>query len=259
MTRAKTRLIGAAILCVLLTACLALAKSKAKFPDYTGYVNDYVGILSNSDRTTLTALLGELEKKTGVQMAVAIVKTTSPVDLETYSVELAQKWGVGKKATDEGLLVLLVTGDRKFRIEVGYGLEGKLTDGKAGRIADAYIMPYLEKNKFAEGMVVGTTALAHELAAAYGKKLSGKPPTPVPGVARRGRGACGGLLVPLIFILLFGLRRGLLFGLLFGGMGGRRGFWSGGSGFGGGSGGFSGGFGGFGGGSFGGGGVSRSF
>lgn len=257
MTDCRSRRIGVFALSLVLATSLAICASEAKFPSYAGYINDYVGILSSADEAKLTQLLGELDNKTGVQMAVAIVKTTAPLDLETYSVELAQKWSVGKKATDEGLLVLLVTDDRRFRIEIGYGLEDKLTDGKAGRITDAYVIPYLRDNKFSEGIVVGTTALAHELASAYGKKLSGKaPPPPTTG---GGFGACGGLLLPLVFILLFGLRRGLFLAFLFGGLGGRRSFWSGGSRFGGGSGGFSGGFGGFGGGSFGGGGVSRSF
>ncbi len=249
---------AAASLCLILAASVALSGS-VEFPAYKGYVNDYVGLIKHSDEVKLTALLGELEKKTTAQVAVAIVHTTAPLDLETYSVDLAQEWGVGQKAKDNGVLILVAKDDRKMRIEVGYGLEAKFTDGMAGRMMRQYFLPYFKEGRFAQGTVLGTTAVAKHVASIYGVKLEGLRALPKVGALRQPRPAfgCGAFgLLPLL-ILLVGFRlfwRLLFFGSLFG-LGSRGGFWSGG----GSSGGFSGGFGGFGGGSFGGGGASGSW
>ena len=259
MRRSSKRLVTAALLCLLMAASLALARS-VKFPQYTGYVNDYVGLLKQSDKAKLTALFSELDKKTTAQVAVAIVKTTAPLDLETYSVDLAQEWGIGRKGKDNGALILIAKDDRKMHIAVGYGLEPKFTDGMAGRIIREYFLPHFKEGRFGYGTVVGTTAVATHVASIYGVKLESAgalPKVDTPRSARRGLG-CGalGILPLLILLMLFrGFGRFFLLGSLLG-MGRRGGFWSGGGGS---SGGFGGGFGGFGGGSFGGGGASGSW
>jgi len=254
-----SKLWAAVSLCLILAASVALSGS-VEFPAYKGYVNDYIGLIKHSDEVKLTALLGELEKKTTAQVALVIVHTTAPLDLETYSVELAQEWGVGQKGKDNGALILIAKDDRRMRIEVGYGLEAKFTDGMAGRITRQYFLPYFKEGRFAQWIVVGTTAVAQHVASIYGVKLAGLAGLPkVEAMRRQHRPAfgCGAFgLLPLL-ILLVGFRlfwRLFLFGSLFG-LGSRGGFWSGG----GSSGGFSGGFGGFGGGSFGGGGASGSW
>ena len=250
---------AAASLCLILAASVALAGS-VEFPAFRGYVNDYVGLIKHSDEVKLTALLGELEKKTTAQVAVVMVHTTAPLDLDTYSVELAQKWGIGQKGKDNGVLILIAKDDRKMRIEVGYGLEAKFTDGMAGRMMRQYFLSYFKDGRFAQGTVLGTTAVAKHVASIYGVKLEGLAALPKVDALRRqpvhgfGCGAFG--LLPLFILLVFFRMfwRLLFFGSLFG-SGRRGGFWSGG----GSSGGFSGGFGGFGGGSFGGGGASGSW
>jgi uncharacterized protein len=180
-------------------------------------------------------------------------------------VDLFKEWGIGKKEKDNGVLILIAKNDRKMRIEVGYGLEPKFTDGMTGRIIREHFTQYFKQDGYGYGTVVGTTAVANHVASIYGVKVTGttsdlKAPPSRQG-RRRGLG-CGalGLLPILILLMLFRVFWRILFwGGLFGGLGRRGGFWSGGSGFGGGSGGFSGGFGGFGGGMSGGGGASGSW
>ncbi|MCD6327538.1 TPM domain-containing protein [bacterium] len=257
MTNWRGRFLCGILLCLLIALVVPAVHAKAELPAFKGYVNDYVGLLDANHEKYLTNLLGELDKKTGAQVAVAIIKSTAPLDLETYSVDLAQKWGIGKKGKDNGVLVLVARDDRRMRIEVGYGLEPKFTDGQSGRIIRSAFTPYFKQNRYSEGILIGTTAVAQHIASIYGVTLSGAS-TGVKKPTTRHRAACGGLLLPLLFILFFG-RRGFLGMLLFGSLLGRRGgFWSGG-GSGGSGGGFGGGFGGFGGGSFGGGGASGSW
>lgn len=254
----SSRLLIATALCLLLALSLVSAAS-AKFPKYTNYVNDYTGLIKESDKAKLNALLAELDKKTTAQVAVALISTTAPLDLETYSVDLAQEWGMGRKGKDNGVLILIAKDDRKMRIEVGYGLEGKFTDGIAGRIIRDQFTPYFKEGKYGYGTVAGTTAVAQHVASIYGAKLtglSGLPQARRPAEKGFGCGAMG--LLPIFILLLFfrlGLFRFFLLASLLG-SGRRGGFWSGGGHS---SGGFGGGFGGFGGGSFGGGGASGSW
>ncbi|MBN2208502.1 MAG: TPM domain-containing protein [Candidatus Coatesbacteria bacterium] len=259
MKRLSPRLVKTIAFSLLLVVAYAFAAG-VEFPQYTGYVNDYVGLLNQSDKAKLTALLTELDKKTTAQVAVVIVGSTEPLDLETYAVDLAQEWGVGRKGKDNGVLILIAKDDRKMHIAVGYGLEPKFTDGMAGRIIRDYFTPNFKQGRFGYGTAVGTTAVANHVASIYGVKLESAgelPKVTAPGPGRRGVG-CGplGFLPLLIVLLLFrGFWRFFLLGSLLGG-GRRGGFWSGGGGS---SGGFGGGFGGFGGGSFGGGGASGSW
>jgi len=256
MRSAKAALPAVAFLLLIVMTWSAGAE-RVEFPEPKGYVNDYVGVLKQVDLAKLSALLEELEKKTTAEVAVVLIETTAPLDLETYSVELAQKWGIGKRGKDNGALILVAIKDRRVRIEVGYGLEPKLTDGLCGRLIRKYFVPFFKEGRYSDGVLVGTTAVAGQIASFYGVRLTGENPA---RNIRRPRGigyGCGALsILPLlIFMMLFGVFRGLFFWGLLGGLG-RGGFWSGGS-FG--SGGFSGGFGGFGGGSFGGGGASGSW
>ncbi len=183
-------------------------------------------------------------------MAVVTVKTTSPLTIEQYAVELFQKWGIGKKGADNGILVLVAVADRKVRIEVGYGLEGAVTDLESKMIIEDYMIPAFKKGAYDAGVSACVVSLAKLISAEYGVKLAVDTKLAgAPGRARRAS-AGGGLLTLLLFILIFGFRFGTIFFL----MGSGRGYWSGG-----GRGSFGGGFGGFGGGLSGGGGASGSW
>jgi len=234
-------------------------------PPLAGPVVDRVGVLSAGARKKIEALALELEQKTGAEMAVLIVETTAPEDVFDYGMRVAETWELGKQGRDDGLLLVIATGDRKLHFLTGYGLEGILPDGRLGRIRDAYLVPAFRAGDFDAGVSSALRAAAEVIAADAGVTLSGEPARPPRSERERERGiGPAGLLFLLAFFLLPLLRvlrggrrrrRGyapILFG---GGLGG------GGGGGGGGAGGWGGGCGGGcgGGGGFGGGGAGGSW
>ncbi len=227
--------------------------SKAyNIPKPLGYVNDYAHILKPETVRKLNRILAELKEKTGVEIAVVTVKKVEGGDIFDYSVELFEKWGVGQKGKDNGVLFLVDVGDRKLRIDTGYGMEGILPDGLLGRIRDRYIIPYFKMGDYDKGVLNGVLAIVSVIEKSYHVKITGNfKPKP----AKKGLS-----LVDIILIIgLFFLIGPYLFPLFVGGvLGGYRSGWDGGLG-GGFGGGLGGGFGGFGGGSTGGGGVGGSW
>jgi uncharacterized protein len=133
-------------------------------PSYSGYINDYAGVLNQAETARLEELAKKLAGKTGAEMAVAIVKTAAPADPKTYAHELFNKWGLGQKGKDNGLLICLALEERRVEIEVGYGLEGVINDAKAGAILDKYVIPYFKQGQYGEGLYNGAAALAAEIA-----------------------------------------------------------------------------------------------
>ena len=137
------------------------------------YVNDYANILSSDTEEYIMNMNIELQKKTGAQIVVVTVSSLEGQSIEEYATELFRQFGIGDKNKNNGVLLLCSTGDRLFRIEVGYGLEGRLTDGKTGRIQDNYIIPYLKNNNYDYGIRNGFTAILNEVASEYGVTISG--------------------------------------------------------------------------------------
>jgi uncharacterized protein len=239
----------------------------------TGYVTDLAGVIRADKTASLETLCAELEQKTGAQLGIVTVRSLEGESVETYAVDLFKQLGIGSKKSNRGVLLLLAPNERKYRIEVGYGLEPVINDARAGDAGRAMV-PYLRQGDYGQAVEAGAWQLAKYIADDAGVTLSGRPPAP----QHRSEGDGGGSLVFWLVvgvIILFsimgrfssgrgsGSGSGLLWFLL--GMlansGGRsRGGWGGGA-FGGGSGGWSGGggFGGFGGGSSGGGGASGSW
>jgi uncharacterized protein len=236
------------------------ASAQIKVVPFKNYVSDYVGVIPDNIESQLNGLLSQLEKKTGAQIAVVVVKSTDGVPAADYAVEFGQKWGVGKKGKDNGVVFLAAVQDRKMFIATGYGVEPILPDSKVGRIRDQVILPSFRKGDMASGIVNGTLNLAQEIAQAEGLSIKDLAPNlRAPGPAKRrrsGRSLLGGL--PLLLLFLFMLlgrgRLGFLPFLLLGSGMRRSGY---GGGFGGG--GFGGGFGGGLGGGFGGGGAGGSW
>ncbi len=258
---------------ILLGAALWVAAEPIASLRATNYVNDFAGVLDAATLASLNDLCQQVDQKAHGQIAVVTVKTTDGEDVFSYAVDLYQKWGIGKKGSDRGVMILLATQDRKFGASVGYGLEPILPDGKIGGFRREAV-PYLARGDYAEGLSLMTSAIADVIAKDAGVTLNTqfrRPVTrrpPAPGVAL----VWIGILV-VIFIVIPILRAifrggrggrggggsgfwsGLLWGMLLNNMGGGRGGGYGGGGFGGfGGGGGGGGFGGFGGGSTGGGG-----
>ncbi|OGO17872.1 MAG: hypothetical protein A2Z02_01275 [Chloroflexi bacterium RBG_16_48_7] len=129
------------------------------YPDYQGYVNDFAGLLPADNRTQLETQLARLDKDTTVQIAVVTINSLEGNTVEEYAVALFEKWKIGQKGKDNGILLLVAKEDRKLRIEVGYGLEAIITDGRAGRIRDNDILPYFKKDDYTQGIVRGVNAL----------------------------------------------------------------------------------------------------
>ncbi len=223
----------------------------------TDYVNDFAHVLDQNTVAQLDNICQQIDQKAHAQIAVVTIKSLDGSDIESYAVDLFHKWGIGSKATDHGVLILLATQDHRYRIEVGYGLEPILPDGKVGAIGREAV-PLLRQNDFNGAVLLMTTRVAQVVAQDAGIQLTGTTEPAAPAREPNKGLSIGGIIAIIIIVLIVlftPLGRLLLLGLLFGGGGGGGGGFGGG-GFGGGGGG---GFGGFGGGSSGGGGASGSW
>lgn len=141
----------------------AVVSYAAKFPKATGYVNDFAGVIEDSKQREIESLLRDVEKKTTTEIVIAAVPKCAPMDSFTYRTELFKEWGIGKSKKDNGLLLLLCMEERRIEIEVGYGLEGVITDGIAGEILDKYVKPDFKEGKFGEGFLRGAHAIASKI------------------------------------------------------------------------------------------------
>jgi uncharacterized protein len=256
--------------CVAVTLCAAQGFA-AEVPALSGRVNDQARVLSEQTRQRLTNRLAAYEQSTGHQLAVLTVPTLDGDPIEDFSIRVVEAWKLGRKDRDDGILLLVASGDKKVRIEVGYGLEGDLPDAAAGRIIRDVMAPHFRRGDFDTGISAAVDAIlaktggesldAGGTTASQDKQRVVKQPRAAPvGVL----GWIGWILSTLFKLAFFGVFVVIVVVLAFinmfggGGRGGRsRGFYVGGGGFGSGGGGFGGG-GGFsgGGGSFGGGGAS---
>lgn len=238
-----------------------------------GYVNDFAGVLSAQAKEKLAALCAEVDQKTKEQIAVVTVSSLEGQPVEQFSIDLATQWGVGPKQQARGIMILLAPNDRKYRIEVGYGLEAILPDGKVGGFGREAV-PFLQRSDYDGAALLLTQRVAAVIAADQKVTLDASsevsPEVSPPGPESRNGPIPLGNLVGMFFLVIFLVFPflGFLLRLLFGSsINSRRrgggmwmgGPWYGGGGFGGGGGGGGGGFGGFGGGSFGGGGASGSW
>ncbi len=137
------------------------------FPDHTGYKIDYVGLVDSSSRSDLENLCSRVENDTGSEIAVVIVDSLQGITEEEYAVRLFEKWGIGKEKEDNGILILICTegevGNRPLRIEVGYGLEGVITDLEAGRIVNEIIVPNFSDGNFYTGLNSAIITIADQI------------------------------------------------------------------------------------------------
>jgi uncharacterized protein len=255
-------LLAAGFLLFATQVCAQILQTKPQ-----GYVDDFAGVLSQSARDQLTLLCTEVDQKAHAQIAVVTVKSLDGRPIEDYSIDLATKWGIGPKQSASGILILFAIDDHKNRIEVGYGLESILPDGKTGSFLREAV-PLLRAGNYDGALLLITRRVADVIAQDRGVTLTSLQSVPRSPPPRRNSGNDAGSGVIAIFIVIFLIF--LIYNLAKAGGGGRRGgggWWIGpmmgggfgGGGFGGGGSGGGGGFGGFGGGSFGGGGASGSW
>ncbi len=228
--------------------------AKGNIPKPVGYINDFAHILKPDTVKKLSSILLELKRKTGVEFSVVTIKKLKNNDIFDYSVEMFEKWGIGEKGKDNGILFLVDVGDKKLRIDTGYGMEGILPDGLLGRIRDKYIIPYFKKGEYNKGVLNGVMAIVSIITKSYHVNITGSF-KPKPAKTKRGISLIDIILIigMMLFISPY------IFPFFVGGvLGGYRSDWD--NGLGGGfGGGLGGGFGGFGGGSTGGGGVGGSW
>jgi uncharacterized protein len=220
-------------------------------------VVDLAGIIDDSIKSKLNGYLRELEHKTTAQVAVLTIKSLEGQSLEDFSITIAHdKWKLGQRGKDNGVLMLISLAEKKYRIEVGYGLEGILPDSLVGGIGRQYLVPYFRKGDYSSGIYAAALIIANEIAGDAGVKISGLPAVKKSRQSQTGKkssGPIGKIMSLLIFLVIFFIfirnPRSFLAFMLLSAMGGRSGHWGrSGGGFGGGGGSFGGGGGGFGGG-----------
>lgn len=253
--------------CALLCCLSALASAvdwKAYKPQ--GYVSDFAGVVDAQSKTALEQYAGAVERATGAQMALVTIPTLEQEPIEDVANTLYRAWGIGQKGKNEGILLLLVTRERRSRLEVGYGLEPILPDGFSGSILRE-MRPALRQGQYGEAMMAAAQQIGSTIAHAKNVSLNANLPRRVrssqPGDSIPWPLILGGILL-LFWLVRAGGRRGgggfggFLTGMILGNMMSRSSYGGRSSG---GFGGFDsgGGFGGFGGGDSGGGGASSSW
>ena len=256
-----------------------------------GFVNDFAGLLTAESKNALEQKLTAFKNESSFEISVATISFLEGESIEMYSIQLAREWGIGQKGKNTGVLILIAPNDRQARIEVGYGLEGALTDAQASAIVRNIMIPVFAKGNYEKGIIDGVDAVIGVVRGEINDSLMGNDKNnSILWNFFRGIGGQAIFVIFLVIIsvlastkswwlggvfglvagIIIGIFTGLLIGIIYtivltalgllidyvvskrGGPGGRGGFWGG---FGGGSMG-GGGFGGFGGGSFGGGGAS---
>jgi uncharacterized protein len=222
------------ILLPLLACLLPLNVAALEVPELSGYVNDLAGMITPATEQKINTFLRNFEASDSTQLVLLTIDSLEGEPIEDYSLSVAESWGIGRKGKDNGALLLIAKQDRKVRIEVGYGLEGRLTDLLTGRIIDNEITPRFKAGDFEGGIIAGVTAMVEAVRGEY------------QGTGNTTRKKQRNPLGALALLLFLGPGLMLLSGRGRHGRHRRGGFWIG--GFGGGGGGFGGGGGGFGGG-----------
>ena len=263
-SRRRNLALRALLMLLLIAPLLLVLTAKAeKVSDLkpTGYVNDFAGVLSSATRSQLETLCTQVDRQAHAQIAVVTIKTTGDDTIDDFAVRLEQKWKVGAKATDKGLLLLIATDDHHYRFEVGYGLEPILPDGVVGSIGREMV-PYLRQGDYDAAVTLGVQKTAGIIAKNAGVTLQAADQNPVPQRKPHPLLGLRDILLVIFVIFVFisllrsgssgwaGFLLGTILGNMLGGGGGRGGFGDGGGG---------GSFGGFGGGGSGGGGASGSW
>ena len=243
--------IGAGVTACLLAFAVGIAALAANFPALAGRVVDQANILPADQQVALEAKLADLESKSGIQLVVATVASLDGQEIEPYANELFRAWKLGERTKNNGVLLLVAPKERRVRIEVGYGLEGTLTDALSQVIITNAIAPRFKSGDFAGGITRGIDDIITVLttdASEWQKRPSLRVDRD-PAAGGVNWLAVVGIIVVLGLMIVSPAFRWFVLGMLMAGRGGS-------GGFGGGSGGRSGrGFGG-GGGSSGGGGAS---
>jgi len=203
------RLVCAALLALALP--FGAARADVPVPPVKARVTDLTGTLSTQQKSELEARIAAYEARRGSQLAVLMLPTTKPEEIEQYSIRVAEAWKIGRKGVDDGLILVVAKNDRRLRIEVGYGLEGVIPDSAARRVIDERITPRFREGDFYGGVRDGVDQL---IKLAEGEKL------PAPQAAGGGGDASAGMMtyfIPMIIaVMVIGGILRMVFGRLVG-------------------------------------------
>lgn len=166
------------------------------------YVVDEAGVVDERFEQALNARLRELEQKTGAQMIVLVAPTTGGVPIEEFALKQAEAWKLGRKGTDDGLLLAVALRERAYRFEVGYGLEPIVPDSFVGTVGRRLLVPAFRRGAYGEGIYAAVISVTDVIAQARGVTL-GAPAEPVPRPRKQSRGNPLGAAFIIFFAFLF--------------------------------------------------------
>lgn len=177
MKKIKSTLIFTLVLSLLFSLsafAFSFSFSSNEFPEPTSdfFVNDFADVIDADVEAELLQIGASLYSQTTAQVVVVTVDSLDGYEVGEYALELGREWGVGTEDADNGVVLLMSVGDREITIQVGYGLEGAITDGKAGQILDNYAIPYLSQDDFSTGLAEAYKAIVSVVCDEYGVELS---------------------------------------------------------------------------------------
>ncbi len=176
-----------------------------EYPQPAGFVTDYAGVIDDTTEARISTRLSALEATSTSEIAVAVVSTLEGLSIEEYAIGLFEYWGIGKAKQDNGVLLLVAPNEREVRIEVGYGLEGALTDIESSLIIDDILIPAFKENRYSEGIDEATIAIVQAVEGEYGASLS---------TSASDSGVVGGIMA-VIIVGIFGFVGWTIFSRLF--------------------------------------------
>lgn len=168
------------------------AAAQVPVPALTGHVTDQTGTLTAEQKASLEQMLTAFEARKGSQLAVLMIPSSVPEEIEPYALRVAEQWKLGRKKVDDGAILVIAKNDRTLRIEVGYGLEGALNDATSKRIISEIILPRFKQQDFYGGITAGVGQII--------RVIDGEP---LPAPSEKPAGSIGGFqqYVPIVFIL----------------------------------------------------------
>ncbi|WP_334118631.1 TPM domain-containing protein [Limnobacter sp.] len=183
-------------LCAIILLAPGLLKAEVAVPALTAQVVDSTGTLSNEQQAALIQKLQEFEAAKGSQIAVLLVQTTQPEPIEQYALRVAESWKIGRKGVDDGAILVVALQDRALRIEVGYGLEGALTDITSKRIIEEIIIPQFRQGDVVGGVTAGVDQMI--------RVIEGEPlPEPSPANTSNGGNPIEDIAPVVLMLALF--------------------------------------------------------
>lgn len=198
----KFFLISTLICLLVLIGINVTASSNYPVPTRYKYINDYTNTFTEDEKSQIVNIGRELENKTTCEATVVIISTIDGQDIESYANGLFRNWGIGQKDKDNGLLILLAIKDKKWRVEVGRGIEGAVPDVLTSRVMDSLAKPQFIQNNYAKGILDSYSALCNSIAKEYGVTLDNSPEVTIPNKSTDTKNILPAAITIIILILI---------------------------------------------------------